>query len=391
MGALTGFAAAGPGLYGLARGEQDVDRFNDESAGRKTDQAIRVQRLKEDQQTAPLRQKAAELAVDTNRFALDRAQAEAPQRDATLKYQFDAAKLGADDAKRVSEERDKAMKRRSTLEKGLIATHVTGDPQHLADSIGEAYPDEIGKFEAKKDPSTGNITIKGDKFAPHTFEPYTDPTSGKTLTSDQMFQKFGMMALDPVGSHVAQMNNEFAIDKMAATQSAIGDRQLQNQMERNAGALAVANTKADNEKEKRLDTAGRYAAMHVEHNARTKDLPGGFALAYTNDDVAALVPATKVLAYKYAKQDQMDPPAAADKARQEVGVAFQKIKSTATKAAQGLGLKGINWQDDTALDAAAKGGNQDAIAMQRALKAASVIGKDIPAYLKSQVPVTTGK
>lgn len=377
-------AILGPSLYGAVRGAQDAERFDMEKRGFEADQAVRAERLRQEQELGPLRTRALQGSLDDADHARARRAITEPQQDELAKLGVDEARYNAEERAALRQRARQARELQDTLQGGLRDFMMSGDPQHVADAFGKTDPRRAGTKAVRNE--DGSITLTNPN-APSPLVFRNISKDGQTISADDQLQHFVLKTIDPVAALQKEVETRQKTEIEGAKQSAITAREIQKEGVRATAAEARANR----ERERRMTTELRAVSSEVLSGLKTSSIPGHFANVYSSDDDAKLVPSIKERAaaiYKAgADDDEMTPAKAAKQAIEETRTVFGGAKKAATDAATRLQAAGIDPTDRTALEGAMKAGNKDAKALVEALGSIKgKLGEDAARYLFDQLP-----
>lgn len=382
MGALSmGLPGA---LYGAARAVQDIGAERRTEEGFQADQAIRRQQLQENQDLAPLRRHSLEIGVLSQQNALDTQNKLAPLQIGTAELNLDLNKLSLDQQKEFNADAKEARANQRKLRLGLANFQASQDPQSVADTLGEIYPEFKGTKATRNE--DGSITVVGSKGQPHTFSPKKSD-DGTTIPADGVFSMWAYENLDPVKIMENKYANQAAIGKEAAKQSAIESRQTNVQEVKNKGALDVANARATKETERRRTAEGKVFDKYLLESLKTQQIPGGFAATYSNEDDAKLLSHMRAEGAKDMRENDTQPEEAVRKVIDKTRSHFATAKKAAIDSAKALMAKGIDPKDPKIMAQLYQQKDPDAVNLLSALGTIkSTYGEDISKYALDQLP-----
>lgn len=388
MGALTGLSGA---LYGAARGLQDVQTENREQDAFEADQAIRKQRLDEESKAAPLRMHSLELGVEAQQMGVDAQRKILPLQLGTAQLNLDTAQMNADQLKKFNAEADEARTRQNALKKALNKLHA-GDLQGFADMLPQVNPEFEGQDIKATRNADGSITLNGKRNQPMTFtgkdkdgKPVPGP-NGQPLDPDTALSGWAFTNLDPVRKMDAEWTNRMAIDKEAAKQSAIENRQVHVQGVRNEGAIATAEARAGKERDRRVASEVSLGNRMLNDALKTQSIPGAFANAYSSEDDAKLRAYMGAEVEKAVKADTA-PGEAVRATIDRTRTHFAAQKKSAIDAAKKLLEQKVDPKNAAEMKALLAKNDPDAVALMKALgEVKNKYGDDIAKYLLDQLP-----
>lgn len=367
-------AIAGSAIYGAVRGLSDAERQAMEAEGFQTDQAIRRQRLLDEQQLQPLRMRAAQSQVDTS----------------DLEAQL--ARLSLKDREDLQPRIARARQDEEKIQTGLRKMYASGDPNHLLQSLAEIDP-QYKEARAEVDYNDGSITFNGPKNQPLTFRATKDPNTGETITPEDQIAHMALKVLNPVEHLRAEIGTKQKTTIEAAKQSAISDREILKQTGAEQRARIRAEGIAGRETTRRVQSELRHIPAEINRQVKTVSVPGAFTASYANEDDAQL---TGIFAQRAAdiynkgvkdEDESVTVPAASRQAISETRTEFLTQKKSAMDAASALAKKKIKASDPKALGAAARAGDADAVAVVKALKEIEKrFGADTVNYVVGQLP-----
>lgn len=367
------------GLYGFTRGMADAEKLGREAEGFQADQAIRSERLKQEQEQGPLRTQALKLGIDEagDRMASNRRMA--PIQEEAAQLNVDIARMTADERKKLETDTAAARKARDAVMGGLREFSMSGNPQAVVDALITTNP----KFEGSKATRNedGTITLTGPENKPITFKAQKWP-DGSEMAPDDAMKIFAQKHLDPLKWVENEYQQKFGIAKEQTKQQAMEARQVKVEGIKATGRAAESETKRS---AAWFDREHGRADRAVDSILKTKDMPGGFIQGYAHDNDAALV---GIIKDRVSDEIENGVPAAkaalavVDETRQ----AFDLAQGEANKAAKALAGKNINPRDPAALAAAVKAGNPDALRLQQVLAAVHKrMGPSVAKYVSSNV------
>lgn len=365
------------GLYGFSRGMTDAEKSAQEAQAFQSDQAIRAERLKQEQEQAPLRNQALNLEIQGAGDRLATQRRMAPLQEGAAALNLKTATTNSEAAQQQKDANEKYQKWSTGLSDGYQKFIVTGDPQHVADSFAKLDPAFEGTTAAwNADNSITLSTPNGKK--PVTFKDQTWQ-DGSPMSPQQAMKIFlRHEILDPLQS----ASKEYE-DRMKLQGEKIkGESAATVQGLRNDGAAARGAASEDRRASAEM-VRERQGVLPVVKEIMKNDTSGFMAGFSSNDDKYI---EGKVL----ARADELvlgglKNKEAAQQAYEETGKKFDYVKTQALGAASRL-AKTVDIKDQKAIDAAAAAGNKDAVLVQRAMKVIEAeFGTRAAGYLRSQV------
>jgi hypothetical protein len=339
------FGGLAPALYGGVQGMRDSKRDTMEEQAFGTDQAIRRQRLSNETELQPLRRNALEQEQQLREFGLNTARMSDEERTTAHADVMDA---------RRKEDR---------LKLGLGQFHTSGDPQSVADAIGDMYPKADGS------------NLKTQKI------------NGIERTADDQLAMFAYKVANPV-EHVKQRYaTEQGLEKEDLRQGMMTDRAVQRERERGDQRVREASVKSEQNAGRAIERGVRLGKTFVDSSLKTVSVPGHFQATYSSEDDAKLLPQIYKRMGEIVRNDDKEPEEAATSAINEVRTTFLTAKKSVLDAADRLRKAGIDPRDKDALGKARAAGNKDVDALLAGLGSVKKqYGDDIANYLLEQIP-----
>lgn len=386
MGALNPAA-----VYGTARAMQDMRTADQQTEAFDTDQAIRRQTLQTNQAEAPLRQRALELDVGAKESDAARRPQVQAATDALTRLQSATAQMTLDEKRDQKKRYDEAVLKADRIKRGVQTFAGSRDPQAVADALGESY-DELKGLKAVKN-ADGSITITHPSGNTQVLPKSIKNASGEDVSADDQLAMFATVQLDPIKHWQEQMANDLKVKAEGAKQAVITDRAVKVAGVRADAEVARTDAREESAKAKRLDAKVGRVGGEVGRQLKTKDLGGGFGMAYENDDDAALVgpigaDAQKIIRESHAAGDEaVDVSEAVRRAVDDNRVFMRQNKQAAIDAATKLLDRGVNPSDPKAVGSAARAGDADAKALMDSMGAViKKYGRSFEQRMISQLP-----
>jgi len=369
MGAINPSA-----FYGATRGAQDArtEYRTDEAFG--LDQAIRKQRLSDEQQNSPIRREAAALTLKNE-------QEQAPLRRQLLKSRIDIAALDETQRKDLNERMTEATGRAKTLNTALAKFHMTGEPQGVADAIAKLYPDMDIKNPKAERNVDGSITFSADGQKSKTFKAGVTP-EGEEYTAEDAVSMYAFEALDPV--KIEQAKFQADLDAKAGR---VKTSQAIKQSEGTEAAKAKGKEGKGTYTVPQLETRVKAATTLVEKAVKTKTGLGAMVAGFGNEEDKELsgVMASRAGALVRGPE-QMDPEKASKKVVDDIRYEFDKVKSSINEAAEKLWAEGVDAANEAAIQKAASSGNKTAARLQALFKLAGErLGYSVTRGIKREI------
>jgi hypothetical protein len=367
------FGGLAPALYGGVQGMRDSKRDTMEEQAFGTDQAIRRQRLSNETELQPLRRNALEQEQQLREFGLNTARMSDEERTTAHADVMDA---------RRKEDR---------LKLGLGQFHTSGDPQSVADAIGDMYPKADGSKPRATRNGDGSITLDAVDGEGN---PVGEPTNLKTQkingierTADDQLAMFAYKVANPV-EHVKQRYaTEQGLEKEDLRQGMMTDRAVQRERERGDQRVREASVKSEQNAGRAIERGVRLGKTFVDSSLKTVSVPGHFQATYSSEDDAKLLPQIYKRMGEIVRNDDKEPEEAATSAINEVRTTFLTAKKSVLDAADRLRKAGIDPRDKDALGKARAAGNKDVDALLAGLGSVKKqYGDDIANYLLEQIP-----
>lgn len=371
-------------LHGAARGFMDAERLRMDSERHDSDQAIRGRAAAEAEELAPLRRRATELNLgEAERRAQRQPEVDA-QEDELRGLNLNTARMTEAQRREAFEEAKKARAGEQRLKIGLGRFKSTGDPQHVADALMENDPEKTGLTARRLE--DGSIELGSPDLKEPVIIKGGKTRDGREYTADEAFGIYGVSMLNPF----EQLKQRYAQDLKNEGEMVKQDGQTNRALIRERDRATNAEARAARERARRMGTELRQVSSEVDRGLKTAAVPGHFSSVYANEDDAQLNMVMKKRAAEIYKRseddDDMTPQKAAEEAVTEVRTAFLTTKKAALEAAEALRKAKIDPSDKAAVDAAAKTGNKDALRLQKAMKAATIIQPGLDGYLLGQLP-----
>lgn len=373
MGALNGAA-----MYGGVRGIMDARKEGREEDAFDTDQAIRKQRLEQEGEERPLRRRALELGVQDAEHTIGRRPAVEAQQDALSQLNIDTAKLTLEDRQRASKEAEEAQQRQKVLRGGLAKFTASADPKHVADALGQIYPEHFNGVQANRN-DDGSITLAmpgSDKPMQFKGKKWED---GSVMTPDDEMSMFAYNVLDPVKSFEKKWEHA---------------RKVDIEGEKTERALSVAGVRADGAAARSGERRSEawFGSQHrqikpvLDSVLKTTGTAGSFIAGYAHENDAAL---RGLIEQNVESEIENGTPvrAAANKVINDVREGYDLLDKKARQHASALAKKKVKPTDRKAVEAAAAGGDTDATELLRTLGVAQKrLGSSVAKYLEGQLP-----
>lgn len=373
-------AISGPAIYGATRGLGDAERQGMEAEGFQTDQAIRRQRLQQEQELQPLRVRALNREGDL------------------ADLNVDLTKLSLEERRDLATRAAKARKEEDILQEGLREMYLSGDPNHVVKALQSIDPEKYRGASAEADYNDGSITFSGPQGKPLTFRTVKDPNTGQDVPPEEQIAHMALRILNPV----EHLRTELATRQKATIegmkQSGATEREYARDLSReNVAELRARRSESraqERENERTLAAERRALPRHVDRILRTKSESGTFISGYAHEDDAELTGTIRKTARALLEQNKEDAATgrytgedAALEATNEVRRTYDQSKGKALPAAQALAKKKIDPRDIKAVGEAAKKGDRDAIALVRAMQEVQKsLGEGVAKYLTTQLP-----
>lgn len=382
MGALN----IGPVLYGAARGMQDAERLRMEDEAHSTDQAIRAQRLQDEQQLQPLRRRALELGVQSEEQAAIRRPQRLQMEEDLGRLNLDTAGLNQRERKDAWQRLQQARERETTFNEGLRRFYASSDPQHVVDAF-EQVNDVKAEFKGAKAirNEDGSITLQVPNLPEQKFVAQKD-RSGNMRSADDYFGMFALKVLNPIERLKSDLTEEYGLSKeQARTERAFGvaDRRAAATREAAATRGAISGD--------RLSEAW-YNRQHgqikgvLDSMLKPEASPSGFAAAYAFDSDKAL---RGLMEQQVEQEIENGVPVrrAANNVVNDVRASYELLDKTAREHAAALAKAKVKPNDRKAVEEAAKAGNPNAVALLKVYEtAAKNMGPAIAKYLEANMP-----
>lgn len=372
-------AISGPAIYGATRGIMDARKEGMEEDAFNTDQAIRKERLSQEQQERPLRRKALELGVQDAEHAIARRPKVEAMQDALGQLNIDATKLSVDEKTKAAKEADETLARQKKLRTGLAQFTASADPKYVADALGEVYPEHMKGVQATRG-ENGEITLampgsdrpmifKGKKWE-----------DGSQMNADDELAMFAYNVLDPVKAFEKKWEHA---------------RKVGIEGEKTQRAVSVAGMRAEGASE-RASARRSDAWYNRQHSAikpsldailKTTGTAGSFIAGYAHENDAALRGLIEQRVESEIEDNGTPVRQAANKVVDDVRAGYDLLDKKAREHAGALAKAKIKPTDRKAVEAAAQAGNEDAKNLLKTLGTAQKhLGPSVAKYLESQLP-----
>jgi hypothetical protein len=360
----------GAAVYGAVRGVQDAEKFDMEKRGFEADQAIRRERLSQEQELRPLRRRALEVGTSE-------AEAEAAHRGKLRPIQEELAgvglklnKMSLDEQTAAAGEMRRAREEQTKMREALRELGLSGDPQKVIDvMIAGGAPAMQGMKAVRDDTDKSIKLVNGEGQVVKVF-PAGKRSDGTEFSPDDSFAHFAMTQLDPVKHMTARLQQEYEMEK----QRAITGR---NESVARIRAGATENRRDDSWYNR------NHTMLNRDLDAALKgdSTPGSFISGYTHADDKEL---RSVIAERAADliDEGHNSKRATRRAIDETREAYDDVAKKAATHAKALSARKIDPRKEADLDKAAKAGDKDAIALQKELKIArALFGPSVAKYL----------
>jgi len=363
-------------LYGTARGMQDVERSDQTRSAFESDQAIRKERLSQEQELRPLRMRSAELGVKQGEQGL------------TLQdLQIDVTKLNKEQLEDANKRLREAQKKEKVLKLGLGRFHLSGDPQHGANAMAEIYPEraqmkEDGSHGLKATrESNGSILLTGPDGNTKVLKGGTT-ADGRKYNADEEFGMLLYKIHNPIEVEAARLKSDFAKELETVKQEGATTRSILAADSR----IISAETRASAATDRATNANIRLGKSFLDAQLKTTSIPGHFANVYSSEDDAKL---RRFMDVKMGEKirNGTDPEKAASESIEETRNLFAGEKKGALDAAQTLTKSKVNPKDAKAVSAAVAKGDAAAKALLKSIgRIRRELGDDAAKYLFEQIP-----
>lgn len=339
-------------LYGAVRGFEDTERLGREREAFTQDQAIRAERLKQEQTLAPLRTQALELGIKESEGRMAAEAEERPLRSRALNLQLKVAEMTAEEKALYNKLAKQAQERRQQLHVAL----ASGDPNEVAKAMASWNP-ALSNPRVEQGPDGSlNFTVEKDgKPITRTYAPSKTP-SGRAVSAWDAMAIDATSNLDPVKKFETMQQHEWELEKEKAKQETIG-----------AGRLAVARATGEAQEGAR-QTAEMNTHVRTETGRIKEELDAAFKTStqvgqlisgYANTEDAALrLPiaerADAIIRDGAKKGEKIGSNKAVAQAVNEYRTRYDKVASTAANLAAPLFEAKVDPKNEDALKALAE-------------------------------------
>jgi hypothetical protein len=355
----------GPALYGGVRGARDARRDSMEEEAFNTDQAIRRERLANEQTEAPLRRRSLELGLDEQqRQAIRRPKVEADQ-DILRQMGIDTAKLTLEEKTALTAQAKDARQKEERLKLGLGQFHTEGDPQAVADAMGDMYPDPSGEKPKAVRNADGSITLSGPRMK----QPIVlkaQEIGGAMRSADDQLAMYAYKLANPVNHLKERLSTDLSVEKEGAKQQAITDRAVERERERGEQRVRDTEAKGKLNAGRAVERGVRLGKTFVDSSLKTASVPGHFQATYSSEDDAKLLPHIYKRMGELVRNEDKEPEEAASTAVNEVRTKFLTSKKTVMDAVERLRKAGVDPKDKDSLAKRAPAGNRMSTSSSRA-------------------------
>jgi len=378
---MPAIAGVGPGIYGFTRGFEAGEESRQRGQAFESDQAIRRQRLGEEEAIAPLRRRVVEGGLEEQEL-----------RTAILK-------TNKKDQEKLSGELNEALAKRKVFAKALSDGLASGDMNHFARALTELYPDAYPNAEMVRN-DDGSVTfswgegeerqskvIRGRNINKETgrMEPITEGV-GRDMSPDD---EIGMMApkiLDPLGHFQKKLEEQYGLEKIGAT----GEWRVRAAETRAAGTVAAAEARAT-AAEGRAQTAAEQRderATEAFYNRQNQRLAGMIKSEFGTPTLSGMIKGHQQFGdtefqtkFQAMVEDELEEARtgskrllvgkAVEQAKEKVRTQYDTAYTAALSNARKLGPR-VNWGDSGQLTQMADSGDMDA---RRLLQTINLVSK----------------
>jgi len=392
---MPALAGLGPGIYGFTRGFEAGEEARQRGQAFESEQAIRRQRLGEEEAIAPLRRRALETGLE--------------EQD----LQLAITKLKRADQEKVSAELQDVLTKRKVFAKGLTESISSGDWNHFGRALAELYPDVYVNPEAVRNPD-GSITlshgegeerktrvVRGANRNAETgkLEPATEGV-GRDMSPDDEIAMMAPKLLDPMGHFQKKLEEQYGLEKIAAT----GEWRVKAAETRAAGTVAAAEARAA-AAEGRAQTAADQRderATEAFYNRQNQRLTGMIRNEFGTPTLSGMIKGHQQFGdtefqtkFQAMVEDELEEARtggkrllvgkAVEQAKEKVRTQYDTAYKAALSNARKLGPR-VNWGNSDQLTQIADNGDMDARRLLQTINLVSKsFGTKVGQYMLKQI------